>query len=161
MTITRDAGCSIFITLLVQYYQPCMMAAKRQEGRQVCTKMFTSNLVRLSSLHKVGESHIPGTTPEVCQKLEKMSGGMKGILKGVFICRVAWWWKKTLRSSQDSNLGPLNSGQMLLPMSYWSSGIGAEDRWHLSIDTDRFSGWISLRLGDKCHLSSAPIPELQ
>ena len=37
--------------------------------------------------------------------------------------------KKTLRSSQDSNLGPLNSGQMLLPMSYWSSGIGAEDRW--------------------------------
>ena len=34
--------------------------------------------------------------------------------------------KKTLRSSQDSNLGPLNSSQML---SVW------------------FSGWISLRLG--------------
>ena len=50
------------------------------------------------------------------------------------------WRKETLRYSQDSNLGPLNSGQMLLPMSYWSSGIGAEDRWHLSIDTVRFSG---------------------
>ena len=24
---------------------------------------------------------------------------------------------------QDSNLDPLNSGQMLLPMSYWSSGL--------------------------------------
>ena len=53
--------------------------------------------------------------------------------------------KKTLRSSQDSNLGPLNSGQMLLPMSYWSSGIGAEDRWHLSIDTVRFSARGSIR----------------
>ena len=62
--------------------------------------------------------------------------------------------KKTLRSSQDSNLGPLNSGQMLLPMSYWSSGIGAEDRWHLSIDTVRFSGWISLRLGKLCMIST-------
>ena len=62
--------------------------------------------------------------------------------------------KKTLRSSQDSNLGPLNSSQMLLPMSYWSSGIGAEDRWHLSIDTVRFSGWISLRLGELCRIST-------
>ena len=35
--------------------------------------------------------------------------------------------KKTLRSSQDLKLGPLNSGQTILPMSYWSSGIGAED----------------------------------
>ena len=43
--------------------------------------------------------------------------------------------KKTLRSSQDLNLGPLNSGQMLLPMSYWSSGIGAEAI---------VSAWISL-----------------
>ena len=47
--------------------------------------------------------------------------------------------KRHLRSSQDLNLGPLNSDQMLLPMSYWSFGIGAEDRWHLSIDTVRFS----------------------
>ena len=40
-----------------------------------------------------------------------------------------------LRSSQDSNLGPLNSSQMLLyQLSHWSSGIGAEDRWRLSID---------------------------
>ena len=67
---------------------------------------------------------------------------------------VIHWRKKTLRSSQDSNLGPLNSGQMLLPMSYWSSGIGAEDRWHLSIDTVRFSGWISLRLGELCMIST-------
>ena len=68
-----------------------------------------------------------------------------------------WVWqkkKKTLRSSQDLNLGPLNSGQMLLPMSYWSSGIGAEDRWHLSIDTVQFSGWISLRLGELCRIST-------
>ena len=65
-----------------------------------------------------------------------------------------------------------------LPMSYWSSGIGvvsspdppstlqeeggsgdetsigAEDRWHLSTDTVRFSGWISYRLGDLCMISS-------
>ena len=64
------------------------------------------------------------------------------------------WWKKTLSSSQDLNLGPLKSGQMLLPMSYWSSGIGAEDRWHLSIDTVRFSGWISLRLGELCRITT-------
>ena len=31
-------------------------------------------------------------------------------------------------SSQDSNLGHPNPGQMLLPLSYWSSGIGAENR---------------------------------
>ena len=67
---------------------------------------------------------------------------------------VPGWWKKTLRSSQDSNLGPLNSSQMLLPMSYWSSGIGAEDRWHLSIDTVRFSGWISLKLGELYMIST-------
>ena len=63
-------------------------------------------------------------------------------LKGVSICRVGW----CQRSSQDSNLGPLNSGQILLPISYWRSGIGAKDRWHLSIDTVRFSGWIFLGL---------------
>ena len=79
----------------------------------------------------------------------------------VFLCTVQSvnyymraWRKKTLRSSQDLNLGPLNSSQMLLPMSYWSSGIGAEDRWHLSIDTVRFSGWISLRLGELCMIST-------
>ena len=37
---------------------------------------------------------------------------------------------------------------------HWSSGIGAEDRWHLSIDTVRFSGWISLRLGELCMIST-------
>ena len=78
----------------------------------------------------------------------------KGVFWFFFICRVAWLWKMTLRSSQDSNLGSLNSGQMLLPMSYWSSGIGAEDRWHLSIDTDRLSGWISLRLGKLCRVNT-------
>ena len=62
--------------------------------------------------------------------------------------------KKTLRSSQDSNLGLLNSSQMLLPMSYWSSGIGAEDRWDLSIDTVRFSGWISVRIEELCMIST-------
>ena len=62
--------------------------------------------------------------------------------------------KKTLRSSQDSNLDHLNSGQMLLPMSYWSSGIEVEDRWHLSLDTVRFSGWISLRLGELCRITT-------
>ena len=36
---------------------------------------------------------------------------------------------------KDSNLGPLNSDQMLLPTERWSSGIGAEDRWYLCIDT--------------------------
>ena len=31
-------------------------------------------------------------------------------------------------------------------LSHWSSGIGAEDRWYLSIDTFRISGWISQAL---------------
>ena len=62
--------------------------------------------------------------------------------------------KKTLRSSQGFNLDHLNSGQMLLPMSYWSSGIEVEDRWHLSLDTVRFSGWISLRLGELCRITT-------
>ena len=39
-------------------------------------------------------------------------------------------------------------------LSHWSSGIGAQDRWHLSIDTVRFSGWISLRLGKLCMIST-------
>ena len=39
-------------------------------------------------------------------------------------------------------------------MSYWSSGIGAEDRCHLFIDTVRFSGWISLRLGELYMIST-------
>ena len=43
---------------------------------------------------------------------------------------------------------------MLLPMTYWNSGIGAEDRWDLSIDTLRFSGWISLRLEELCMIST-------
>ena len=32
-------------------------------------------------------------------------------------------------------------------LSRWSSDIGADGRWHLSIDTVWFLGWISLRLG--------------
>ena len=75
-------------------------------------------------------------------------------MKGAFYLQSCMMVKKTLRSSQDLNPGPLNSSQMLLPMSYWSSGIGAEDRWHLSIDTVQFSGWISLRLGELCMIST-------
>ena len=30
--------------------------------------------------------------------------------------------------------------------------FGAEDRWHSSIDTVRFSAWISLRLGELCRI---------
>ena len=32
----------------------------------------------------------------------------------------------------------------LYPLSYWSSGIGAENKWYVSIDTFCFSGLISL-----------------
>ena len=39
-------------------------------------------------------------------------------------------------------------------MSHWSSGIGAQDRWHLSKDTAPVSGWISLRLGELCMIST-------
>ena len=35
-----------------------------------------------------------------------------------------------VRSSQDFNLGLLNSGQVLLPTEPWTSSIAAEDRWH-------------------------------
>ena len=68
-----------------------------------------------------------------------------------------WRKKKTWRSSQDLNLGPLNSGQMLLPtepLELCMHGIGAEDRLHLSIDTVRFSSWISHRLGELCTIST-------
>ena len=46
---------------------------------------------------------------------------------GCIYCRVIRWWKKTLRSSQDFNLGLLNAGQMLLPtepLKLW--------HWHLT-----------------------------
>ena len=29
-------------------------------------------------------------------------------------------------------------------VGHWSSGIWVEDKWHLSISTVQFSGWISL-----------------
>ena len=53
--------------------------------------------------------------------------GLSQIMKVCFICRVTDGKKKTLRSSQDSNLGPLNSSQMLLPTEplqlwHWSGG---------------------------------------
>ena len=32
-------------------------------------------------------------------------------------------------------------------LSHWSSGIGADDRWYLSIDTTRTLGWISQSVG--------------
>ena len=42
-------------------------------------------------------------------------------------------------------------------LSHWNSSIGAaRGRWHLSIDTVQFSGWISLRLG-KLHVMSTKI----
>lgn len=48
-----------------------------------------------------------------------------------------------LKSSQDLSL---EVGQMLLPLSYSSSGIGAEDidvQWHLE-DLGSNPGWISV-----------------
>ena len=36
-------------------------------------------------------------------------------------------------------------------LSHWSSGIGAEDRWYLSIDAFRISGWISQSVGFTLH----------
>ena len=56
--------------------------------------------------------------------------------------------KKDIEIQPGLNLGLLNSG-CSYQLSHWSSGIGAEDRWHLSIDTVRFSGWIFLRLTPK------------
>ena len=49
---------------------------------------------------------------------------------------------RELRSSQDLNLGLPNSGRMLLPLSYWSSGIGAV------IDTIQFQ--LDLRSRPQC-----------
>ena len=43
--------------------------------------------------------------------------------------------KKDTEIQPDLNLGPLNPGQILLPMSYWSSGIGAED-WREDVSMD-------------------------
>ena len=34
------------------------------------------------------------------------------------------------------------------------TGSGTEDRWHLSIDTARVTGWISLRLGKLCMMNT-------
>ena len=70
--------------------------------------------------------------------------------------KTPFWWKNTLRSCQDLNLGLLNAGQMLLPTEplelwHWSRGI------IISIDIAQFSGWISM-----CRLYSArwvPMPK--
>ena len=51
--------------------------------------------------------------------------------------------KGIIRSSQDLNLGLLNSGQLLLStelLELWNLSRGY--RWHLSIDTVRLTGWI-------------------
>ena len=58
---------------------------------------------------------------------------------------VSTLWKKTLRSSQDSNLSLLV--RCSYQLSHWSSGIGAKDRWYLSIGTFQISGWITQSVG--------------
>ena len=51
-------------------------------------------------------------------------------------------------------MAPLNLVKMHLPMSYWSSGIGAEDRWqfiHRNIEKNTFENtfqYQSLRLAE-------------
>ena len=39
-------------------------------------------------------------------------------------------------------------------LSHWSSGIGTEDRWYISIDTAKFSGWIFLVQALLCMVSA-------
>ena len=57
----------------------------------------------------------------------------------IFICRVIWWRKKTLRSSQDSNLGLLNSSQMLLPTE-------PLELWQQVVDSVPYSTGICIML---------------
>ena len=68
--------------------------------------------------------------------------GLKQIMKRCFICRVIWWWKITLRSSQDWNLGPLNSSQMLLPCNWATGALALEQR----IDGHRHRSNLRLNL---------------
>ena len=81
----------------------------------------------------------------LCQSMYRNDGGKwRQLSADIFLSR--WYstfscrpiekpsWQleiKALRSSQDLNLGLLNAGQL----SHWSSGIGAEDKWYISIDT--------------------------
>lgn len=61
----------------------------------------------------------------------------------VLFCSCYRKLRSRLRSSQTLNLDLLNSSQILLPLSYWSSCIVAKNRWYISIDTVWFLGWIS------------------
>ena len=66
--------------------------------------------------------------------------------EGCIYCRVIWWWKKTLRSSQDLNLGLLHECWSDV-LTNWATGALALEqriRWYTSIDTAQFSGWCSL-----------------
>ena len=55
------------------------------------------------------------------------------LVTGDKICKVCI---NKLIASQDLSPGLLNAGQMLfMHWSHWSPGIGAEDRWCISIDT--------------------------
>ena len=39
-------------------------------------------------------------------------------------------------------------------LSHWSSGTGAKDRWHLSLDTIRLTGWILTLASIKVHCAA-------
>ena len=65
--------------------------------------------------------------------------------------------KKILSSSQDSNLGFQTQVRCSYKLSHWISGIGAEDRWHLSIDTVRIPGWIFLGLANSACMVSTEV----
>ena len=43
------------------------------------------------------------------------------------------------------------SDALTMQLSHLSSGIGAQDRWYLSVDTFQISGWISQSVGFTLH----------
>ena len=65
------------------------------------------------------------------------------ILCQVYVC---CWRKKTLRSSQDSNLGPLNPGQMLLPTE--PLDLNVFESW---LDLNVFKSWLDLNVFFRQH----------
>ena len=94
----------------------------QESGYETCSLPHTHVLVPLSNDHValVGLQLLSGFTSIFIITMPNSSDyGQGGWTQSHVVAQspfyVKHWWKKTLRSSQDSNLGPLNSGQMLLP----------------------------------------------
>ena len=91
---------------------------ERRERRRGDQDSFTLNVNALRSSLKIKLSPMP----------ELLSTPHYLLINKVFAYTYCAGERNKLRFSQDLNLGALNYGPMLLQLSQWTSGRGAEDR---------------------------------